>query len=63
MGEYAEGSSISSLFLEIKKSVGSLPIEPEKKKIKDEEENKDEEQKEKKVKIKTIILPDGTYGT
>jgi hypothetical protein len=51
LGEYSEDPIKS--FNQIKKAVGNLPLEQDK--VKHEEEHKQ--------MVKTIILPDGTYGT
>jgi len=50
-------------FQAVKKNVGSLPIYP--KPNEDEEEAKVEEKKDSEPKVitKTVVLPDGSYGT
>ena len=49
----------------IKIAIGSLPLEDDKimKENAKEEDNTKKEQITKKIRYKTIILPDGTYGT
>ncbi len=49
----------------IKIAIGSLPLEDDKltKENPKEEDNTKKEQTAKKIRYKTIILPDGTYGT
>lgn len=49
----------------IKIAIGSLPLEDDKitKENAKEDENNKKDQTTKKIRYKTIILPDGTYGT
>lgn len=65
IGEYAATQSeVVQAFSTIKKNIGSLPIYPAG--ISNAEEGHDkksEESKQPKIITKTIVLPDGSYGT
>ena len=52
-------------FSAVKKNIGSLPIYPKPSEDEDEEEEKKDEKKDAgpKVITKTVVLPDGSYGT
>lgn len=66
LGEFSNNDLIEGSLLSIKKAIGSLPLEEEKVPIvnqTNEEEAKKSEANTKKIRVKTIILPDGTYGT
>ena len=66
LGEFSAQKSIEDSILSIKKAIGSLPLEDDKPAHPigaSPEEEKKAEAPVKKVKVKTIILPDGTYGT
>ena len=54
-----------SAFQAVKKNIGSLPIYPKPAEDEDEEEEKTDEKKDTgpKVITKTVVLPDGSYGT
>lgn len=58
LGGLTNGEEAVRAFNEIKRAIGSFPLEQEKPKS-----SEPEEKKEIKVKVKTVILPDGTYGT
>lgn len=58
LGQLENPEDAIKAFNEIKRAIGSLPLEVEKPKT-----NEPEERKESKPKVKTVILPDGTYGT
>lgn len=64
IGEYAEtNEEIQQAFQTIKKNIGSLPIFPLVTEDLDIPAQQSEEAKEPKVITKTIVLPDGSYGT
>lgn len=66
LGEFSSSDLIEGSLIAIKKAIGTLPLEEEKTPIVNqtsEEETKKNEVNIKKIKVKTIILPDGTYGT
>jgi coatomer subunit beta len=62
IGEYLESKdSVMQAFDIIKKEIGSLPFELEKKNV--SEAQAQTEEKKPQVRTKTVILADGTYGT
>ena len=61
LGVYSHDIFIEKTIHQLKKFIGSLPIEEKKKNLTEEEEEL--KKKQKKPRIKTIILPDFTYGT
>lgn len=67
IGEYAQSQDeVVAAFKSVKRNVGSLPIYPKPKEIElAAEEDKEEEKQEAgpKVITKTVVLPDGSYGT
>lgn len=65
LGEFSEPHVVENSIACIKKAIGSLPLEEEKHQPNqmNEEESKKSEISVKKIRVKTIILPDGTYGT
>jgi len=70
IGEYAHSKEeVDRAFASIKRNVGSLPIFPDQKEdaLEDSEagDKGEEESKEKTPKVitKTVVLPDGSYGT
>ena len=76
LGEFSNENTIEESIICIKKAIGSLPLEEEKNQAQNvEEESKDGKKGKidastttatapvKKIRVKTIILPDGTYGT
>jgi len=65
LGEFSTQITFEESIISIKKAIGSLPLEDERAQTQqtNEEENKKSEVVTKRVKVKTIILPDGTYGT
>ena len=66
LGEYASSQKdIDKAFETIKRNVGSLPIfQPEQAVDASKEETKDSSQSQgPKIITKTVILPDGSYGT
>lgn len=69
LGEYAiSQDEVTKAFSAIKRNVGSLPIYPEQTQEFEEpqsEKAEGEESKEKAPKVitKTVVLPDGSYGT
>lgn len=66
LGEFSSPENVEGSLNSIKKAIGSLPLEEEKQQPNQtttEEEAKKNENPVKKIKVKTIILPDGTYGT
>jgi coatomer subunit beta len=64
IGEYAETKEeIQQAFQTIKKNIGSLPIFPLVTEDLEIPAQQSEEAKEPKVITKTIVLPDGSYGT
>ena len=68
IGEYAMSQEeVQKAFAAVKRNVGSLPIYPEGLDLDEPstDKNEQEEAKEKapKVVTKTIVLPDGSYGT
>jgi len=65
LGEFSSELSIEESIICIKKAIGSLPLEDDKPQhsANEEETKKNETVTVKKIKVKTIILPDGTYGT
>lgn len=64
LGEFSCEATNENSINCIKKAIGSLPLEEDKPQaVGTEEEKKVEANTVKKVKVKTIILPDGTYGT
>lgn len=63
LGEYAQDTEeIGKAFNKIKSNVGSLPIYPVPT-ANIEESEKKEEEKGPQMVTKTVILPDGSYGT
>ena len=62
IGEYLDTKEeVLQAFEIIKKSIGNLPFEQEKKFTQNNEVSVEENKKQ--VRTKTVILPDGTYGT
>ncbi|KRX00780.1 Armadillo-type fold [Pseudocohnilembus persalinus] len=61
IGEHAQGELIIQALDQIKESIGSLPLVLQKQ-PEQNEKSSTEQQVEKKVKVKTVILPDGSYG-
>ena len=62
IGEYLDTKQeILEAFEIIKKSIGNLPFEQERRIIQNSEVSVEENKKQ--VRTKTVILPDGTYGT
>ena len=60
LGEYSSSTAeIEEAFQTIRDNIGTLPLQQEVK----EEEKKTSEDQAPKVITKTIILPDGSYGT
>lgn len=63
LGEYAENlQEVQQAFTTVKKNIGSLPIYPIVTSEVEEQETKTESAQPKEI-TKTIILPDGSYGT
>lgn len=61
LGEYSASTvEIDDAFATIKENIGTLPLAKE---VKEEEKKASEESNAPKVITKTIILPDGSYGT
>ena len=67
IGEYAQSQDeVLQAFKSVKRNVGSLPIyqKPKEEEPNAEEDNKEEEKVQApKVITKTVVLPDGSYGT
>jgi coatomer subunit beta len=64
IGEYAESiNEVTQAFTTVKRNVGSLPIFPVCTNEVEEIEKTQEKTTQPTVKTKTIILPDGSYGT
>lgn len=63
IGEYADTlPEVQQAFSTVKRNVGSLPIYPQVSADGDETETKPEAN-QPKVVTKTVVLPDGSYGT
>ena len=67
VGEFSQDENVEANLNNLKRAIGPLPLEPEKKNPAHQHEDEEAKEKQKaveqKIRVKTVSLPDGTYGT